>query len=111
MWVQVLSHLSSPKKTQLKDDSLNVSLWMQSLSSFCGNLYKKYPTIELVGLLRWRGDVRKLHHELEAIEVRDLMLAGVERAGRGYEHKQHQVQNLLREHDEQRPTPHTTAPR
>ena len=49
----ILSHLASPSKTQLKDDGLNVSLWMQSLSSFCGNLYKKYPSIELVGLLQY----------------------------------------------------------
>ena len=38
-----------PRQGRLKDDRLNVSLWMQSLSSFCGNLYKKYPTIELSG--------------------------------------------------------------
>ena len=38
---------------RLKEDGLNVSLWMQSLSSFCGNLYKKYPGIELVGLLQY----------------------------------------------------------
>ena len=49
----VLSHLASPTKERLKDDGLNVSLWMQSLSSFCGNLYKKYPSIELVGLLQY----------------------------------------------------------
>jgi hypothetical protein len=35
----VLSHLSSPQKTQLKTDGLNVSLWMQSLSSFCGSAH------------------------------------------------------------------------
>ena len=41
---QLIAHLSSPAKTRLKDDGLNVSLWMQSLSTFCGNL-TKYPTI------------------------------------------------------------------
>ena len=55
----ILSHLASPQKTQMKTDGLNVSMWMQSLSSFCGNLYKKYPSIELVGLLQYIANTLK----------------------------------------------------
>ena len=56
---ELLVHLSDPDKVRLKDDGLNVSLWMKSLSSFCGNLYKKYPTIELVGLLQYIANTLK----------------------------------------------------
>ena len=40
----MLAQLATPSKDRLKQDGLNVSLWMHSLSSFCGNLYKKCLT-------------------------------------------------------------------
>jgi len=76
----LLSHLSSPSKTRLKEDGLNVSLWMQSLSSFCGNLYKKYPGIELVGLLQYITNTLKSGQGLQLLVLRDLVtkMAGID---------------------------------
>ena len=76
----VLSHLASPKKTQMKEDGLNVSLWMQSLSSFCGNLYKKYPNIEFVGLLQYIANTLKSGTSLQLLLLRDLVtkMSGIE---------------------------------
>ena len=76
----ILSHLASPQKTQMKTDGLNVSMWMQSLSSFCGNLYKKYPLIELVGLLQYVANTLKSGTSLQLLLLRDLVtkMAGIE---------------------------------
>jgi len=76
----ILSHLASPTKERLKDDGLSVSLWMQSLSSFCGNLYKKYPTIELQGLLEYIANTLKSGQSLQLLLMRDLIvkMAGIE---------------------------------
>ena len=76
----LLAHLSDPEKTRLKSDGLNVSLWMQSLSSFCGNLYKKYPTIELVGLLQYIANTLKSGQSLQLLVLRDMVtkMAGID---------------------------------
>ena len=76
----ILSHLASTSKDRLKDDGLHVSLWMQSLSSFCGNLYKKHPNIELVGLLQYIANTLKSGQSLQLLLLRDLVtkMAGIE---------------------------------
>ena len=48
-------------------------MWMQSLSSFCGNLYKKYPSIELVGLLQYITNTLKSGTSLQLLLLRDLV--------------------------------------
>ena len=45
----------------------------QSLSSFCGNLYKKYPSIELVGLLNYMANTLKSGQSLQLLVLRDLV--------------------------------------
>ena len=77
---ELLVHLSDPDKVRLKDDGLNVSLWMKSLSSFCGNLYKKYPTIELLGLLQYIANALKAGQSLQLVVLRDLVtkMAGID---------------------------------
>lgn len=76
----ILANLSDPDKTRLKDDGLNVSLWMQSLSSFAGNLYKRHPTIELVGLLQYIANTLKSGQSLQLLVLRDLVtkMAGID---------------------------------
>ena len=76
----VLAQLATPSKDRLKQDGLNVSLWMQSLSSFCGNLYKKYPSIELVGLLQYIANTLKSGQSLQLLLLRDLVtkMSGIE---------------------------------
>ena len=76
----MLAQLATPSKDRLKQDGLNVSLWMQSLSSFCGNLYKKYPSIELVGLLQYIANTLKSGQSLQLLLLRDLVtkMSGIE---------------------------------
>ena len=45
----------------------------QSLSSFCGNLYKKYPSVELVGLLQYIANTLKSGQSLQLLLLRDLV--------------------------------------
>jgi THO complex subunit 2 len=44
--------LSQADKKRFKHDGTSISLWLQSLASFCGAVFKKYP-IELAGLLQY----------------------------------------------------------
>ena len=76
----MLAQLSTPSKDRLKQDGLNVSLWMHSLSSFCGNLYKKYPSVELVGLLQYIANTLKSGQSLQLLLLRDLVtkMSGIE---------------------------------
>lgn len=40
------------ERDRVKHDGTSISLWLQSLSSFCGAIFKKY-NIELSGLLQY----------------------------------------------------------
>lgn len=48
----LIESLANAEKKRVKHDSTSISTWLQSLSSFCGAVYKKY-TIELAGLLQF----------------------------------------------------------
>lgn len=48
----LIESLANADKKRVKHDSTSISTWLQSLSSFCGAVYKKY-TIELTGLLQY----------------------------------------------------------
>ena len=48
----LVCHLSSTR-SKVKDDGTNTMLWLNSLSVFCGSVYRKYPTMELEGLLQF----------------------------------------------------------
>lgn len=44
--------LASTDRERFKHDGTSISLWLQSLASFCGAIFKKY-NIELTGLLQY----------------------------------------------------------
>lgn len=48
----LVSELSRPQKS-MKSDGTHVSLWLTSLASFSGSFYRKYPNVELAGLLQY----------------------------------------------------------
>lgn len=53
---------------KLKQDGINVSLWLSSLASFCGHLTRKYPGVELTAL------VQLLVHQLKDSQSVDLLV-------------------------------------
>lgn len=48
----LVSELAKSRQS-MKSDGTNVSLWLASLASFAGSFYRKYPTVELAGLLQY----------------------------------------------------------
>ncbi|CAH0479143.1 unnamed protein product [Peronospora belbahrii] len=48
----LVSELSRPQKS-MKLDGTHVSLWLTSLANFSGSFYRKYPNVELAGLLQY----------------------------------------------------------
>ena len=48
----VIEALANPEKERHKTDDTNLSLWLQSLATFTGAIFKKYP-IELAGLVQY----------------------------------------------------------
>lgn len=49
----VLVRELAASRQAMKADGTNVSLWLASLASFAGSFYRKYPTVELSGLLQY----------------------------------------------------------
>lgn len=44
---EIVSRLSNPTRNKIKDDGQNIANWMDSMATFCGMLWKRYPTTEL----------------------------------------------------------------
>ncbi|CCI48802.1 unnamed protein product [Albugo candida] len=65
----LVSELSKSRQS-MKADGTNVSLWLASLASFSGSFYRKYPNVELVGLLQY------LIQRLQNWESVDLIVLG-----------------------------------
>lgn len=48
----LVSELAKSRQS-MKSDGTNISLWLASLASFSGSFYRKYPNVELAGLLQY----------------------------------------------------------
>ncbi|KAL3266220.1 hypothetical protein HHI36_010402 [Cryptolaemus montrouzieri] len=73
--------LANADKKRVKHDSTSISTWLQSLSSFCGAIYKKY-TIELSGLLQYVANQLKAQKSLDLLILKEVVqkMAGIESA-------------------------------
>jgi THO complex subunit 2 len=73
--------LANADKKRVKHDSTSISSWLQSLSSFCGAVYKKY-IIELTGLLQYVANQLKAQKSLDLLILKEVVqkMAGVEAA-------------------------------
>ncbi|GJP77194.1 hypothetical protein CLOP_g7622 [Closterium sp. NIES-67] len=75
----VIERLALPRST-IKDDGLNIADWLQCLATFWGSVCKKYPLLELRGLLSYV--VNRLHggEAVELVLLQELMeqMAGIE---------------------------------
>ncbi|TMW59488.1 hypothetical protein Poli38472_004557 [Pythium oligandrum] len=63
----LVGELSKSRKS-MKSDGTNISLWLSSLANFSGSFYRKYPNVELTGLLQY------LIHRLQSWESVDLVV-------------------------------------
>lgn len=60
-------------RSRLKPDGVNVSQWLQSLESFTGYFYKRYPSMELGGILEYLVERLKAGHVMELGMMRTLL--------------------------------------
>ncbi|XP_050307904.1 THO complex subunit 2 [Anthonomus grandis grandis] len=75
----LIENLASADKKRVKHDSTSISTWLQSLSSFCGAIFKKY-SIELTGLLQYVANQLKAQKSLDLLILKEVVqkMAGVE---------------------------------
>ena len=60
---------------------LSISLWLQSLSNFCGAVFKKH-TIDLTGILQYVANQLKSKRSLDLLILKEIVLkmSGIEAA-------------------------------
>ncbi|KAH8271933.1 hypothetical protein KR044_011838, partial [Drosophila immigrans] len=75
----IIESLAMTGRGRFKDDGTSLSLWLQSLASFCGTIYKKY-SIEMSGLLQYVANQLKSQKSLDLLVLREIVhkMAGVE---------------------------------
>ncbi|XP_017854857.1 THO complex subunit 2 isoform X2 [Drosophila busckii] len=75
----IIESLTMTGRGRFKDDGTSLSLWLQSLASFCGTIYKKY-NIEMSGLLQYVANQLKSQKSLDLLVLREIVhkMAGVE---------------------------------
>ncbi|GAB6023947.1 THO complex subunit 2 [Chamberlinius hualienensis] len=75
----IIEALANPDKTKMTHDGTSISPWLQSLSAFCGAIYKKY-SIELNGLLQYVANNLKAEKSLDLIILKEIVqkMAGIE---------------------------------
>lgn len=75
----VVEALSSPEKDRMKHDGTSISMWLQSLASFCGAVFKKY-SIDLTGLLQLVANQLKAERSLDLLVLKEIVqkMTGIE---------------------------------
>nr|XP_037284733.1 THO complex subunit 2-like [Rhipicephalus microplus] len=75
----VIEALSSPEKDRMKHDGTSISMWLQSLASFCGAVFKKY-SIDLTGLLQLVANQLKAERSLDLLVLKEIVqkMTGIE---------------------------------
>lgn len=65
--------MADPSKEKLKNDGTNIAAWLQYSANFCGYLFRKYPSIELTGLLQYVVNQLKDGSSLDLLILRELI--------------------------------------
>ncbi|XP_001606603.2 THO complex subunit 2 isoform X1 [Nasonia vitripennis] len=77
----LIEALAGAERNRFKHDGTSISLWLQSLASFCGAIFKKY-NIELTGLLQYVANMLKAQKSLDLLILKEIVqkMAGIEAA-------------------------------
>ncbi|XP_057313993.1 THO complex subunit 2-like [Hydractinia symbiolongicarpus] len=75
----IIEALANPAKQRMKQSDTNLSAWLQSLSQFCGAVFKKYQT-EITGLLQYIANQLKAGKSLDLLVLKEVVqkMSGVE---------------------------------
>ncbi|GLE06165.1 hypothetical protein PINS_up015376 [Pythium insidiosum] len=71
----LVSELAKSSRQSIKADGTNISLWLASLANFTGSFYRKYPTVELSGVLQYLMQRLLQHWESVDLVVLSELLA------------------------------------
>jgi len=76
----MIDYLANPNKQRLKPDGTNISAWLQGLSLFAGAVCKKYPEIEVLGILSYISSQLRQGNSLDLVVLKELVqkMAGIE---------------------------------
>ncbi|PWN50468.1 hypothetical protein IE53DRAFT_93433 [Violaceomyces palustris] len=66
--------LSNPEKERTKQDGTNISLWLKSLASFCGTLFKRYAMMDCTPVLQYLTNQLKSNNSKDLVIVTELVL-------------------------------------
>ncbi|XP_059959819.1 THO complex subunit 2-like [Mesoplodon densirostris] len=75
----IIEALANPEKERMKHDDTTISSWLQSLASFCGAVFCKYP-IDLAGLLQYVANQLKAGKSCDLLILKEVVqkMAGIE---------------------------------
>ncbi|KAI5935692.1 THO complex subunit 2 [Manis javanica] len=75
----IIEALANPEKEKMKHDDTTISSWLQSLASFCGAVFHKYP-IDLAGLLQYVANQLKAGKSFDLLILKEVVqkMAGIE---------------------------------
>ena len=68
----LIDKIASPRP-KLKGDGTNISDWLRYLSIFAGNLYRRFPTIEIDGMVQHVLNCLKTKRSLDLIVLREMV--------------------------------------
>ena len=76
----MIDYLANPNKQRLKPDGTNISAWLQGLSLFAGAVCKKYPEMEIVGILSYISSQLRNGNSLDLVVLKELVqkMSGIE---------------------------------
>lgn len=60
----------SASRSKLKSDGVNVSQWLQGLATYTGAFYRRFPNVELQGLLLYLANRIKDSESLDLLVLR-----------------------------------------
>uniref|UniRef100_A0A2K5CJY7 THO complex subunit 2 n=1 Tax=Aotus nancymaae TaxID=37293 RepID=A0A2K5CJY7_AOTNA len=75
----IIEALANPEKERMKHDDTTISSWLQSLASFCGAVFRKYP-IDLAGLLQYVANQLKAGKSFDLLILKEVVqkMAGID---------------------------------
>ncbi|PWN30709.1 hypothetical protein BDZ90DRAFT_229713 [Jaminaea rosea] len=76
----LIDALSNPEKERTKQDGQNISLWLKSLASFTGTLYRRYAMMDPVPVLQYICNQLKANNSKDLVIISELILkmSGIE---------------------------------
>lgn len=76
----LIDALSNPEKERTKQDGTNISLWLKSLASFCGTLFRRYAMMDCTPILQYLVNQLKANNSKDLVIVSELItkMSGIE---------------------------------